>query len=51
MAPSVNKCSQCGKALPENLIEQDGKRFCCPACVGKYDAGHKACSHGVCQFC
>ena len=45
------RCAQCGKELPENSIRKDGKDFCCAECVAKYDEGHKAGSHGVCEFC
>ncbi len=45
------KCAQCGKPLPENTLRKDGKNFCCAECVAKCDEGHKAGSHGVCEFC
>jgi len=45
------KCAQCAKKLEANPICKDCKEFCCPECVSKYDKGHKAGSHGVCEFC
>ena len=44
-------CAQCSNPLPANSIRKNGKDFCSPACVSKFDWGDQPGGKSVCEFC
>lgn len=48
MARMREICVQCGKKVGGKKVSKADKLFCCLACCGKWEKGHKP---KVCEFC
>lgn len=47
----AGKCEYCGKELGNNVIEREGKKFCCEDCMKAYGKEHTSENENVCRFC